>query len=69
MTNLKIHNLHNSEIRQLASRNNLKIYDLSDTCSQIRGLADDEIGNIIGGNGGITLLSRCPCNQCSPPPP
>jgi hypothetical protein len=51
MTNLNINNLHTTdfEIQQPASRSNLKIYDLSDTCSEMRELADDEIRDIVGG--------------------
>lgn len=68
MANFKIHNLHStdSEMHQRANKSKLKIYDLSDTCSKIRELTDDETGNIVGGGKELMIsLSPCPCPNCS----
>lgn len=53
MANLKIDNLNvtSSEIQGLDNISKLKIHDLPATVFQLRELADDEAGNIVGGGG------------------
>jgi bacteriocin-like protein len=53
MANLKIYDLHtaDSEIHELSNMNSFKICNLSIDTSQMRQLNNDELQNIIGGQG------------------